>query len=205
MPTKLNIIKKNTLITFFCFLFLPVCLANAANINLAKASYNKNTFLIKVTAVVKANPEKVFAILTNYDQLEKISPKIIESRILQDHNNKKIVKTFAKTCVLFLCKTIINTQEVIAVNLENKYVITSSTIASESNLKFGYMQWQIEPVSEGSKITYIGKIEPNFLVPQFIGQYFIKNILLTEAKNLLINLEKLTSSQRKLITKIDNF
>jgi hypothetical protein len=178
--------------TFFTATFLLLS-ANirAAEITSSSAEYKDNRFIIKVVGVVDATPKKVFALLTDYDNLTQLSPKIIESKILEKDGDETTVKTVAKGCVWFFCKEITNTQ--ITTSIANKN-IQSLTIPEKSNLKFGKMTWEINKIKAGTEIEYYAEIEPDFFVPPLIGAYFIKNSMLEEAKAFIDSVENLTKN-----------
>jgi hypothetical protein len=180
--------------TFLIIIFLFFSLnAQAANITFSSAKYKNDRFIIKVIGVVSATPEQVFAVLTDYKNITKISPKIIESQIIKTDGDTTIVKTVTKGCVWFFCKEIINTT---ATSILEKH-IQSITIAAQSDLKFGQMVWNIKEVKLGTQIDYYAEIEPDFFVPPLIGSYFIKNSMLEEAKYFIDSVEKLADQRTK--------
>ncbi len=181
--------------TFLIIIFLFFSLnAKAANITFSSAKYKNDRFIIKVIGVVSAKPAQVFAVLTDYKNIPKISPKIIESKIIKTDGDTTIVKTVAKGCVWFFCKEIINTQTTTSIPEKR---IQSITINAQSNLKFGQMVWNIKEVNLGTQIDYYAEIEPDFFVPPLIGSYFIKNSMLEEAKYFIDSVEKLVDQRTK--------
>ena len=181
--------------TFLIIIFLFFSLnAKAANITFSAAKYKNDRFIIKVIGVVSAKPAQVFAVLTDYKNIPKISPKIIESKIIKTDGDTTIVKTVAKGCVWFFCKEIINTQTTTSIPEKR---IQSITINAQSNLKFGQMVWNIKEVNLGTQIDYYAEIEPDFFVPPLIGSYFIKNYMLEEAKYFIDSVEKLVDQSTK--------
>ena len=181
--------------TFLIIIFLFFSLnAKAANITFSSAKYKNDRFIIKIIGVVSAKPAQVFAVLTDYKNIPKISPKIIESKIIKTDGDTTIVKTVAKGCVWFFCKEIINTQTTTSIPEKR---IQSITINAQSNLKFGQMVWNIKEVNLGTQIDYYAEIEPDFFVPPLIGSYFIKNSMLEEAKYFIDSVEKLVDQRTK--------
>jgi hypothetical protein len=164
--------------------------SEAAEITSSSAEYKNNRFIIKVVGVVNSSPASVFNLLTDYDNLTKTSPKLIESKVIRQDNNATIVRTIAKGCVWFFCKEVINTQRVTVTPISG---IQTTTIPEDSNLKFGKMMWDIQAVELGTKIEYQAQIEPDFFVPPLIGSYFIKNAMLEEAKTFIDSVEKLAN------------
>lgn len=165
--------------------------ANAAEIKFSKATHKDGRYFIKVFGVVQANPQKVFDILTDYNHITKISPKVIESKIVRTEGNAVIVKTIAKGCVWFFCKKIINTQA----TTTSGTTIDAVTLPGESNLKVGKMHWEIKRIPSGTAIDYYAEIETDFFVPPIIGTFFIKRSLLEEATALVETVEKLANEQ----------
>ncbi len=186
-------IKTKLLTTLLTITFLFFSQnTKAANITSSSAEYKNDRFLIKVVGVVDASPEHVFAVLTDYNNISKISPKIVESKIIKTDGDAIIVKTVAEGCVWFFCKKVVNVQTTTSI-LEKS--IQSITIPAQSNLKFGKMVWNIKETKSGTEIEYGAEIEPDFFVPPLIGAYFIKNSMLQEAKDFVDSVEKL--SQQK--------
>jgi len=180
------------IITALLIIFLPFQTnVNAAEINFSEARHINGRYFIKVSGTVLANHQSVFNVLINYNNITKLSPKIIESKILYFEDGEVIVRTVAEGCVWFFCKEIINTQ---SINTSNT-TINSTTIASQSNLKFGKMKWEIKEIDGGTQINYSAEIEPDFFVPPIIGDFFIKKSLLGEAINFIKNVEKVTNEQ----------
>ncbi len=182
--------KISTTFLTALFLFFSANI-QAAEITSSSAEYKNNRFIIKVVGVVSSSQESIFALLTDYANLTKTSPKLIESKIIRQDGDATIVKTIARGCVWFFCKEIINTQRAITIPIKR---IQATTIPAGSNLKFGKMVWDIKKVESGTEISYYAEIEPDFFVPPFIGSYFIKNAMLKEAKTFIDSVEKLTNA-----------
>jgi hypothetical protein len=177
------------IILFLAISLLFVSSSKAAEIVDSNASYRNDIFYIDVVGVVDGSKQKVFDMLNDYNNLTKISPKIVESVIIKQDGQGVVVKTVARGCVLFFCKNIVNTQTVTV----SGSVIVSSTLPEQSNLKFGKMKWVLkedEKDKNKTVIEYSAEVEPDFFVPPLIGGYFIKSYLLSEAENFIDGLEK---------------
>ncbi len=185
-----------TIITLLTITLLFSLNTQAANITSSSAEYKNHRFIIKVVGIVSASPKNVFALLTDYTSLTQISPKIISSKIIKENSNIIIVETIAKGCIWFFCRKIINTQTTTSVPEKS---IQAITIPSSSNLKFGKMLWGIREVESGTEIEYYAEIEPDFFFPPLIGTYFIKNVMLEEAKTFVNSVEKLANQDLKLL------
>ena len=184
----MKIIKFSTI--KFSLVFLLLCFnSNAAEIKFSHADNKNGLFSIKVFSVINANPQKVFDILTDYNHITRLSPKIIESKLIRTEGELAVVKTIAKGCVWFFCKKIINTQTITIKGT----TINAATLPKESNLKVGKMMWKITPASKGTNIEYYAEIKPDFFVPPVIGAFFIKKSLLEEASYLFASIEKIAN------------
>ena len=176
-------------IFFKLFLLLFFSLnSHAYEIESLNSKYENGRFTIDSKAIINAKKERVFQILTNYEELPKLSSKIIYSKIIDQNTNFTKVTSKAQSCVLFFCQKIINTQ---LVRVKGDQ-ITAETVAVESDLKFGQMNWQIEEKSGKTHINYSATIELKFFVPPVIGTYFVKHLLEKEAKEILKNVERLS-------------
>jgi hypothetical protein len=178
---------KKLITTFLITLFVSHQ-AYSAQIIFSNASYKNKRFYVNIEAQINSSPKLIFAILTNYNNLSNISPKIIESKIIKKEGEDFIVKTVIKGCILFFCKKITNVQRTAQI-LEKS--ITAITIPPKSNLKYGKMTWQIEENKKGVKLKYLAQIEPDFFIPPIVGEYFIKKAMLKEAQNLIRNMDNL--------------
>jgi len=166
--------------------------AQASQIISSSAAYENDRFIINITAIVDASPKNVFALLTDYENLTQISPKIIKSKIIQKDSDVTIVRTTAKGCVWLFCREVNNTQ---IVTFSQNKSIQSLTIVDQSDLEFGKMLWNIKEVESGTQIDYYAELDPKFFVPPIIGSYFIKNSMLKEATEFVDSVEKIAGSK----------
>ncbi|MFT6332238.1 MAG: hypothetical protein ACJAW3_000568 [Lentimonas sp.] len=174
-------------IILLTFLLLFNNSSQAAEINSIKTKHKNGRFTIDAKLTISASPENIFRILTNYQNLPKISPKIISSKILKKSVKNIKVRTVIKGCALFACKIIVNTQLVTSVPNEK---ITTITLPKESNLKFGKMIWIMKKNGNKTDVTYFAQIEPEFFIPPIIGSFLIKKSMKKEAEELMNNVEK---------------
>ncbi|MCE3255083.1 MAG: hypothetical protein K0R25_577 [Rickettsiaceae bacterium] len=165
--------------------------AKAAVINSSQVSNQDDKFFITISGNVQAKPERILKLLTDYNNLTKLTPKIIESKILKKDGNIVTVKTITEGCVLFFCKKVTNTQKVIISN----WTISSTTIAEESDLKSGKMKWEIKKEGNETHVIYSAELEPKFFVPPLIGTFFMKYAMIEEAEGFIKNVEKLAKEE----------
>ena len=193
---------RNYFINLFTIILL--CSNNAWSFSIESevATYEDKKFNIDISGSVSAPSEEIFFILSDYNNLSIISPKIIESKIIRQEDGKKIVRSVIKDCVLFFCQEVINTQITAEYKENTSMKIYSKTLPEESNLKSGVIKWTLTEDGNKTKIDYHAEAEPEFKVPKIIGQFFVKYYISKEAKNLIENIENLAN--KKMVDKVVN-
>lgn len=185
--------KKFTLLLTI-FLLLKAPNAISAEILLSSSEYEDGYFLISATSKIDATKKSVINILTDYENITQLSPKIIESQIMEFNKERAIIRTVVRGCVLFFCKRLTNFQTTRVVDKSN---IESVTIPEGSDFEYGKMTWNISEKEGKTTIKYSAKIKPNFFVPPLIGTYFVKKSLLEEAGVVAFSIERIASEQQK--------
>lgn len=145
-------------------------------------------YLIKLSMQLKAPKQRVIEVMTNYNRLKRLSKTIVSSNIVEQRNNYTKVKLVNEGCVLFICQTIIQLQNV--VHLDNDY-ITVNVEPMDDNIKFGSQLWHFEAVDAGlTNVHYSADIVPDFWIPPLIGSWIFQNTLAEEATLMMNNAEK---------------
>lgn len=163
--------------------FLSLTLsANAGEILKNEVKSSDGVYKIKTVAVIDAPKDKVIKLLTDYDNLNLISPTIIESEKLENGT----VKTVAEGCVLFFCQKITNVQTM----TKNDDELSSKTDESKSDIS-GFMNWKFSEKDGKTKIEYNAEIVPKFFVPILIGPYLLRGKLTEESEISINKIEEL--------------
>lgn len=134
---------------------------------------NQYTFTMQFLARAPAN--KVFAIITDFENLSQLNPLIKSSRILpspKPHINR--VEVVTRGCMLFFCKTIVRVEDVA---FDHTLTINTEFVVSLSDFKSGSTQWTFETIDDNTHVTFYAQMVPDFWLPPFIGPYALKKQL----------------------------
>ena len=79
--------------------------AYALEIERLDVSYASGRYRVDAVAQVDASPRAVFAVLTDYEHLDQLDPKVLGSRVLErPEPNVAVVWTRVRACVAFVCR-----------------------------------------------------------------------------------------------------
>jgi hypothetical protein len=124
---------------------------------------------------VNAPPECVREILTDYDHLNAINPKIVASQALEHPaTNVTRVRYEIKHCIWFYCLDFMIIEDVTI--LEDGGII-AKVIPDSSDFENGYTVWSLAPSPHGTLIGYESSMEPRFWVFPILGPVMIKRTL----------------------------
>jgi hypothetical protein len=142
-------------------------------------------YQIHLSVRVKGDRATIYRIATDYEQLERLSDIIIESGLIERHDQdgKKIVrrKLLTKTCVLFFC--------FLATLVED--------VTEESNFIYGDAEWEIlDSDQTHSLIKFNSRFKPDFWIPPLVGPLFIKKMVLYKAQQAIKNIETIAASEQ---------
>ena len=125
--------------------------------------------------VMDANPGQIKELLTDYANLSRIDPGILQSRVLKESTNERVrVLVEARDCVMFFCKTVTRVEEV---HQPSKNVIVAETIPELSDFAEGTATWVFRQTATGTQVKYHATIRPDFWMPPIIGSRITRNII----------------------------
>lgn len=110
---------------------------------------------------VKASPDKVWQILSDYDNAPKVFPQLKKSKLLQDHGSSKIVKhVLAPSGMPGTFEYTVEVKENAPHSLE------WHRVSGAFKQVDGY--WKLEPLDGGhtTLVTYASYVDGGFLIPQ---------------------------------------
>jgi hypothetical protein len=155
-------------------------------------------YQIHLSVRVKGDRATIYRIATDYEQLERLSDIIIESGLIERHDQdgKKIVrrKLLTKTCVLFFCFLATLVEDVTE---ESDGIIRTIIIPEESNFIYGDAEWEIlDSDQTHSLIKFNSRFKPDFWIPPLVGPLFIKKMVLYKAQQAIKNIETIAASEQ---------
>jgi len=174
---------------FLAVSHLPV---NAGEVQQAHVDYDDGHYLVKFIMKIEAEVDTVYAILTDFNNLDKLNKSIKHSQRLKSEGKHHLVRIEAKGCVWLFCQEIIQTQRVTE---QGRGYISAVTLPEQSNLAYGRVLWHIQQHDEFTIISYHTDIVPAFFVPPLIGPYFMKTRLLEKAGETIQNIERLAQEE----------
>lgn len=137
---------------------------------------NLENMVIGVTGeiYIGSQPEKVWTVLTDYDNLKNFIPKIIESGLLKDKGDEKIIVQAGRTGIFLFKKT-----SHIKLKVKEEYFkhIYFEQITGDFKIYKG--EWILEYCQEaqGTFLTFKAEVKPDFFAPLFIIRHIQKRDL----------------------------
>lgn len=163
--------------------------ANAGDIIQAHVEHKNKQYFISIEVIINADSQRVYDILTDYNNLTKLSDSIEESSIIYSlSDNDHRVKVEIKACVSFFCKTITQIQDV--EELPGMVIITT-TLPDKSDVDYAHARWKVSAEDGLTRVHFNADLKPSFWIPPLIGPLLIERALRNEALTVLEGLEKL--------------
>jgi hypothetical protein len=142
--------------------------------------------------VVDAPIKKAYALLSDYDRLDRLSDIVIESVLLASPaKNRHRVYSLAEMCVLLFCARVTHVQDVYEMPHRE---ILALTVPAESDLKEGVLHWRLRPVGRATLLSAFVRIVPDFRAPPLIGPWAIKRALTGQVQKTAENIERLAAN-----------
>ena len=144
---------------------------------------------------ISAAPDKVYALLTDFNNLTKLSDAITQSTLISSKAPEYIVIIKTHNCVLFFCKDLQQTQRVI--ELKDGHIMVED-IKGKSDFIFADTIWQITPYKKGTLVTFATTVKPDFWLPPLIGPMLFKSRLIEETQHMIERMELLARDDQTL-------
>ncbi|MEN8130685.1 MAG: SRPBCC family protein [Pseudomonadota bacterium] len=149
---------------------------------------------IAIEAQIEAPPQSVYALLTDYANLSRINPSIIESRVIEQYDeHAHRIEMITRLCVLFYCKDLKQTQDMYR---GEDGLLTARLIPHGSDFNGGSAKWQLSKRQGGTYLLFDASLEPDYWIPPLIGPLLLRHMFYREAVNTVAGLERLYKKQR---------
>jgi ribosome-associated toxin RatA of RatAB toxin-antitoxin module len=142
---------------------------------------------MKSTVYINAPPVTVWKVLTDYNNLKRYIPRMVESDLVEDKGNLKVIALIGEFRVLLFKKTIR-----VSINMHERFPsrIDYEQISGDFEIYRG--AWILQMYSsEGTILTYESEIKPSFVAPDFILQGILKNDMVAGLTALKTEAERL--------------
>ncbi len=164
-----------------------ISFTHAGDVLEATVSNEDKRYFVNLEVIINANAQRVYKILTDYNNLSKISDGITESNLVYSlSDNDHRVKVTTEACVTFFCKTIVQVQDVEQLP---GMVIISTTIPDKSDVDYAHARWKVTDEDGLTRISFNADLKPSFWVPPLIGPPLIERTLRNEALSVIEGLE----------------
>jgi len=134
-------------------------------------------------------PERIWSIISDYDNMAGVLPRVVESRVVSENGNVKVVDQTSKTGVLFVKIKFHTLSEV-----TETYPERLSFELLDGDFEIFTGTWLLVPAHEkqGTFVSWSARVKPTFSAPEFIMDAVQKRDL----RDLLETIRELSESGR---------
>ena len=179
-------------VTGLIVLLLALTTVTAGEIENAEVVHHEGVYTLDLSVVLSSDFEPVYDILTDHEQLHRISEVLVDTRLITEPGSpSKRRRLVTETCILFFCFAAVMVEDV---------RITEDRIATRiipllSDYRSGQTIWQVAPSGPNhSRIKLHVELEPAFWIPPLIGPYVMKKKMESEARKTIHNIEVLANN-----------
>jgi hypothetical protein len=144
-----------------------------------------------------ASPEAIYKVLLDFDRdhYQRISEIYKESSYLPpDNDGTPLVYTRVEGCLLWYCRSM---RRVERLEVVTPQFIRSRTVPERSDFKYTLSEWTFAAEGSGTRVTYMMEMEPDFVLPPFVGPWFLKRILKQGAPAAIGQIELLAQQEQR--------
>jgi len=172
-------------------LLLTTVLTAGGEVRQAAVQHEDGVYILALDVMLSAPFEAVYAIVSDYDRLYRISEVLVETRLLPDAGDGlRRRRLVTRTCILIFCFT----ARMVETVQESGNAIFTRIVPGESDFKSGRTEWHVLPLdARHSRIRLYSELEPDFWIPPFIGPYLLKRKMLSEARKSIRRIEALAA------------
>lgn len=153
-----------------------------------EVSSARGAYVVEVDATIDVPRPVVWKLLTDYQNLDRLSDSIRRSGVVERAaDGTVVVDTFTHTCFGPFCRTLRHRQRVTETPVER---IVSVTDAAHSDFADGRAEWLLHDAGSGTRIVYLMRVRPTIFVPPLIGPRMVRYGIRREVRALLAGLER---------------
>jgi hypothetical protein len=167
-----------------------------ATLRSVDVSRRQDRYRVVADTHLAASPEAVYTVLLDFDndRYQRISEIYKESSYLPpDSDGTPLVYTRVEGCLLGYCRSMSRVERL---EIVTPQFIRSRTVPERSDFKYSLSEWTFAPEAEGTRVTYLMEMEPNFWLPPFVGPWFLKRTLLRGAPAAIDQIEILAQQEQ---------
>jgi hypothetical protein len=134
-------------------------------------------FTVRGSFLIDAAPAAVRTVLTDFGHLGRLTPAILESRVVGSNAGATLVYTRSRACAGWFCRELKKVERV-EVGADT---IVATALPERSNVVMSVTRWRIIAAGKGTRVAWESSFDPLFRVPPLIGPALIKRALAREA------------------------
>jgi hypothetical protein len=187
----------------FLLVAIGVCYVSSslpATLRAVDVSRRQDRYRVVADTHLAASPEAIYKVLLDFDgdRYQRISEIYKESSYLPpDSDGTPLVYTRVEGCLMRYCRSMSRVERLEVVTPQ---FIRSRTVPERSDFKYSLSEWTFEADGDGTRVTYLMEMEPNFWLPPFVGPWFLKRTLLRGAPSAIDQIELLAQQEQRAAT-----
>lgn len=150
----------------------------------------KSYFEMQASGSVRATPQQAWKVLTDYGRQHEFVPNLQSTRLISRNAQEAIIEQKGTRRFLFLTQRI----NLIVRAVEQPFSSIDVSLIS-GDMKQYATRWELTPLGPngngGTRITYQGKMEPDFFVPPLFGSSMVQTDIRNMVLATLIEIDKI--------------
>jgi len=164
---------------------------HAAEIGTLAVSNSADTYYISFDAVVRAPAHIVYAQLTDYAHLYKLSSVITSITVEPSADGKgERVRSKLRGCVLLFCREI---EQVEDVTEPDNHTIFAHMVPGQGDFAAGDCTWRITDEGDRTRLHYEASRRIAFWIPPVVGPWLIKHVMREDLESSVTALERIVN------------
>jgi len=167
-----------------------------ATLRTVDVSRRQDRYRVVADTHLDASPAAIYKVLLDFDsdRYQRISEIYKESSYLPpDSDGTPLVYTRVEGCLLGYCRSM---RRVERLEIVTPQFIRSRTVPERSDFKYSMSEWTFAAEGEGTRVTYLMEMEPDFWLPPFVGPWFLKRTLMQGAPDAIEQIELLAQQEQ---------
>jgi hypothetical protein len=164
----------------------PLC-SLALDVTHAEAQFVEDKFRLDLTVIVNAPLAQVETVLRDYARYPALDERIVEAKVLERVSDSRVLLfTKLRACSGVFCRTVNRVEQVDETSGE----LIAQVLPERSDMLAGTTHTVLTAEGNGTRVTYVTQLAPNFWVPSFIGRPLMLRTLREASIELFRNVER---------------
>jgi hypothetical protein len=163
--------------------------AFASEVHESSIHFEGRTYHYRFAVDVDAPLDAVRAVVTDYDNLQRINNDVVQSLVLERYDEHRLKRRmWINHCLLVFCFDLYFVENV---DLLDDGRIRTTIIPAESNFLHGQSVWRLESLNATTtRISVEANQTPDFWIPPVIGPLVFKRAFVREVRETARNIER---------------